>query len=87
MKRRKSNGQRGNGEARTHVLLEQIVSELSSVRREMAAMREDLSSRIEQTNSRIEQTNSRIEHLIEILAPKLKDHEERITKLETKKAA
>lgn len=80
MKHRRTNGRGSNGEARTHELLERIAREISSMRKEISSMRKEL-------KGEIRATNERIDRLIDILAPKLKDHEDRLTRLEQTRAA
>lgn len=89
MKRRKSNGRGGNGTGRTNEILERVVTEVSRMRKELVALAhatnerlDATNQRLDSTNARIDVTNERIDRLIDILAPKLKDHEGRLTRLE-----
>lgn len=58
----------GNGLDQTNALLVQVVEQITALRKEM--------------NERFEEMNERFERLIQLIAPRLKDHEERLTRLE-----
>lgn len=62
----------GNGLDQTNALLVQVVNEITALRKEMN----------QQIGALRSEMNERFDRLIDLIAPRLKDHEERLTRLE-----